>query len=109
VGYWSTAIFGNDLASDVRGTYRELLEDRVPDDQALLKVQQEFAHAASDPDNRVGFGPRWQLPKCSLGAWTAESATKPLRLSTPVAISTCGRARTSVGVRLHLQNCGACC
>lgn len=63
MGYWSTAIFGNDLASDVRGTYRELLEDRVPDDQALLKVQQDFAYAASDPDNRAAF-------------WTALAATQ---------------------------------
>jgi hypothetical protein len=63
VGYWSIAIFGNDLASDVRATYRELLEDGIPDDQALLKVEQEFAYAADDPDNRAAF-------------WTALAATQ---------------------------------
>lgn len=30
MGYWSTAMFGNDLASDVRGSYREVLEDGIP-------------------------------------------------------------------------------
>ena len=55
MGYWSTAIFGNDLAADVRDTYRELLEDGVPDTDALQKVEQEFAHAANDPDNRAAF------------------------------------------------------
>ena len=63
MGYWSTAIFGNDLASDVRSTYRELLEDGVPDGEALRKVEQEFAYAANDPDNRAAF-------------WTALAATQ---------------------------------
>jgi hypothetical protein len=63
VGYWSTAIFGNDLSSDVRSTYRELIEDGVPADEALRKVMQEFQHASRDPDNRAAF-------------WTALAATQ---------------------------------
>lgn len=63
VGYWSTAIFGNDLASDVRATYRELIEDGLPDDAARLKIEQEFAHSSGDPDNRASF-------------WTAFAATQ---------------------------------
>jgi hypothetical protein len=55
VGYSSTAIFGSDLASDIRATYRELLEDGTSDEQALLKVEQEFAYASDDPDNRAAF------------------------------------------------------
>ena len=63
MGYSSTAIFGNDLASDVRATYRELLEDGVSDEEALLKVEKEFSHASNDPDNRAAF-------------WTALAATQ---------------------------------
>jgi hypothetical protein len=63
VGYSSTAIFGNDLACDVRATYRELLEDGVSAEEALLKVEKEFSHASKDPDNRAAF-------------WTALAATQ---------------------------------
>ncbi len=63
VGYSSTAIFGNDLASDVRATYRELLEDGVSAEEALLKVEEEFSYASNDPDNRAAF-------------WTALAATQ---------------------------------
>ena len=63
MGYSSTAIFGSDLASDVRATYRELLEDGVSAEEALLKVEKEFSYASNDPDNRAAF-------------WTALAATQ---------------------------------
>jgi hypothetical protein len=63
VGYSSTAIFGNDLASDVRATYRELLEDGVSAEEALRRVEKEFSYALNDPDNRAAF-------------WTALAATQ---------------------------------
>ena len=55
MGTWGTGIFSNDLASDVRGEYRELLEDGVPDAEATQEVLRRFAHAGTDPDNRVCF------------------------------------------------------
>jgi hypothetical protein len=55
MGSWSTGVFGNDLASDVRGEYRELLEDGTPDAEALQKVLRSFAHAVDDPDNGTCF------------------------------------------------------
>jgi len=55
MGSWSTGVFGNDLASDVRGEYRELLEDGTPDAEALQRVLRSFAHAVDDPDNGTCF------------------------------------------------------
>src|SRR6266851_3835266 len=55
MGSWSTGVFGNDLASDVRGEYRELLEHGTPDAEALQKVLRSFAHAVDDPDNGTCF------------------------------------------------------
>jgi len=55
MGSWSTGVFGNDLASDVKGEYRELLEDGAPDAQALQEVLRSFAQDVDDPDNGTGF------------------------------------------------------
>ncbi len=55
MGSWGTGVFGNDLASDVRGEYRELLEDGLADAEALQKVLRSFAHAVDDPDNGTCF------------------------------------------------------
>jgi hypothetical protein len=55
MGSWSTGVFGNDLASDVRGEYRELIEDGTPDAEALQKVLGGFAQDVDDPDNGTCF------------------------------------------------------
>ena len=55
MGSWSTGVFGNDLASDVRGEYRELLEDGTPDAEALQKILRSFAQDVDDPDNGTCF------------------------------------------------------
>ncbi len=55
MGSWSTGVFGNDLASDVRGEYREFLEDGTPDAEALKKVLRSFAQDVDDPDNGTCF------------------------------------------------------
>lgn len=38
MGAWGPGIFSDDLACDVRSDYRDLLEDRVPDDEATQRV-----------------------------------------------------------------------
>jgi hypothetical protein len=55
MGTWGTGVFDNDLASDVRGEYRELLEDGTADAAATQEVLRSFAHAADDPDNGACF------------------------------------------------------
>jgi hypothetical protein len=48
MGAWGPAIFSDDLACDIRGDYRELLEDEVPDDEACRRVIESYRHL--DPD-----------------------------------------------------------
>ena len=55
MGTWGTGTFDSDLASDVRGEYRELLEDGIADADATDKVLRSFAHAVDDPDNGACF------------------------------------------------------
>jgi hypothetical protein len=55
MGSWSTGVFGNDLASDVRGEYRELLEDGTPDAKAVQTILRSFTHDVDDPDNGTCF------------------------------------------------------
>lgn len=51
VGAWGVAIFSDDLASDIRGTYRELLEDRVPDEEATRRVIDSFRDLDADEEH----------------------------------------------------------
>jgi hypothetical protein len=55
MGSWNTGVFGNDLATDVRGEYRELLEDGTPDADALREVLRNFANDVDDPDDGTCF------------------------------------------------------
>jgi|SRR5712691_595492 len=55
MGTWGTGVFDNDLASDVRGEYRELLEDGTADAEATHVVLSSFAYAVDDPDNGACF------------------------------------------------------
>ncbi|MET4060743.1 hypothetical protein ABIB35_002299 [Arthrobacter sp. UYP6] len=44
MGAWGTGIFANDTAADIRGEYREHLEDQVPDEDATRRVVESFAY-----------------------------------------------------------------
>lgn len=44
MGAWGYGIFANDTAADIRGEYRELLEDQVPDAEASRRVIESFAY-----------------------------------------------------------------
>lgn len=48
MGAWGPAIFSDDVASDIRGDYRELLEDGVPDEEATTRVIEAYAHLDED-------------------------------------------------------------
>lgn len=48
MGAWGPAIFSDDVACDIRGDYRELLEDGVPDDEASARVIEAYAHLDED-------------------------------------------------------------
>ncbi len=48
MGAWGPGIFSDDLAADIRGDYRELLEDQVPDDEATGRILAAYRHLDSD-------------------------------------------------------------
>lgn len=51
MGTWGTAIFSDDLASDIRATYRELLEDQVPDGDATRTVIESYRDLDADEEH----------------------------------------------------------
>ncbi|QNN52758.1 DUF4259 domain-containing protein [Nocardioides mesophilus] len=48
MGAWGPAIFSDDTAADVRGDYRELLEDQVSDEEATRRVIAEYERLDQD-------------------------------------------------------------
>lgn len=90
MGYSTTAIFGNDLACDVRATYRELLEDGVLLKRPCLRSRRSFLTLRRIQITELLSGPRLQLPRCNSVGSTTESETKQLRSLILVAIFTCG-------------------
>ncbi len=44
MGAWGPGIFSDDTALDIKGDYRELLEDQVPEEEAMRRVIAEYAH-----------------------------------------------------------------
>lgn len=50
MGADGTGLFADDVAADVRAAYRELVAERVPDDEATRRVLAEFAGSLADED-----------------------------------------------------------
>jgi len=48
MGAWGAAVFSDDTASDIRGEYRELLEDQVADDEATRRIINSYRHLDRD-------------------------------------------------------------
>ncbi len=53
MGAHGPAIFSDDTASDVRGDYRELLDDQVPDDEATARVIEAYQHLGDDEEHQL--------------------------------------------------------
>ncbi len=51
MGASGPALFSDDVAADVRGVYRELLEDGVDDNEAIERVLGQFSDALTDRDD----------------------------------------------------------
>lgn len=51
MGAWGPGIFSDDTASDIRGEYREILEDQVPDDEAARRVIEAYRHLDADEEH----------------------------------------------------------
>ena len=50
MGSWGPALFSNDTACDVRGDYREMIEDGVEDAEAMRRVFEQYGEDLDDPD-----------------------------------------------------------
>jgi hypothetical protein len=48
MGAWGPAIFSDDLACDIRGDYRDLLEDGVADAEATKRIIKAYDHLDAD-------------------------------------------------------------
>lgn len=48
MGAWGPAIFSDDTAADIRGEYRELLEDQIPGEEATARIVEEYQHLDED-------------------------------------------------------------
>lgn len=67
MGAWGPAIFSDDTACDIRGDYRELLEDGVDDREATQRVIDAYQHLGDDEsysksngrDTWIGRAPVW--------------------------------------------------
>ena len=55
MGAWGPGIFSNDTSSDVRGEFREMIEDGSSTEEATTKLISGWSHAADDPDDRTSF------------------------------------------------------
>lgn len=55
MGAWGSGIFSNDLSADVRGDFREMLEDGLSSEEATARILIEYQHAVDDVDDRTSF------------------------------------------------------
>jgi len=55
MGAWGTAIFSNDTSADVRGDFRELIEDGLSDQAATAEILERYREVASDADEATAF------------------------------------------------------
>jgi len=55
MGAWGPGIFSNDTSSDVRGDFRESIEDGRSTEEATAKILVDYRHSAEDPDDRTSF------------------------------------------------------
>lgn len=51
MGAWGPGIFSDDTASDIRQEYRELLEDQVPDEEAMRRVIEDYRDLGEDENH----------------------------------------------------------
>ena len=53
VGAWGPGIFSDDTTSDIRGEYREHLEDQMADDEATRRVLEEWQHLIGSDEEHL--------------------------------------------------------
>jgi hypothetical protein len=80
VGAWGPALFSDDLACDVRGDYRQLLEDGVDDDIALSRTLARHSESLIDPEDGPVVILALAMTASKLGRLTPELRDRALAL-----------------------------
>jgi len=67
VGAWGPGIFANDTAADVRGEFREMIEDGLSPEEATAKILQTSRHRAESPEDATSFWTELAAAQVELG------------------------------------------
>lgn len=80
MGAWGVAIFSDDLATDVRDDFRDLIGEGLSATQAVDKLLVEYASSANDVDEESVFWIALALTQWKLGRLEARSKEQALRM-----------------------------
>lgn len=78
MGTWGTAIYSDDLATDVRADFRELIGDGLTPGEATERLKAEYSLSLNDPDEMPVFWIALALAQWKLGR--LEESTKQTAL-----------------------------
>ncbi len=78
MGAWGPAIFSDDLACDIRDSYRQLIEDGVDDDEAADRILEQYADATSDFDDGPVFWIAFAVTQSKVGRLRPEVKQRAL-------------------------------
>lgn len=67
MGAWGAGVFSNDTAADIRGDFRELLEDGLSPDDATERLISSAQGADDDPDDATSFWTGLAAAQMTLG------------------------------------------
>lgn len=80
MGAWGTGIFANDAAADLRGEYRELIEDGAEDDAALARILTEYRLQLDDPEDGPNLWVALAVAQSQLGRLAEEVRARAVQV-----------------------------
>jgi hypothetical protein len=82
MGSWGTALYSDDLASDLRREFRDLVAGGLPPDSALDKLTTDYAASLIDPDEAPVFWLAVAYTAWRLGRPVPRATSEALRVIT---------------------------
>lgn len=79
MGAWGPAIFSDDLASDIRADFRDLIGEGLTPQEATARILQEYADATEDVDDAPVFWMALAATQWKLGRLVPEVRDKAIR------------------------------
>ena len=80
MGAWGPAIFSDDLASDVRGDFRDLIGDGLSAEEATKRLAEEYRQSLLDPDESPVFWMALAAAQWNLGGLLPDVRDKAIEL-----------------------------